>query len=109
MIFQIFLAIFAILAIVKTYRQYKARKVSIYWFAVWSLLWVFVIVVAYTPQTTDIVARYVGVERGADLLVYTSIVVLFYALYRLFVKIERYEKEITELVRTIAINEKTKK
>lgn len=105
MIFQIFLAVFALLAILKTHRQYKARKVSIYWYVVWTSLWVLVIAVAYSPQTTDIIASYVGVEKGADLLVYSSIVVLFYALYRLFVKIEKQNKELTELVRMIAVKE----
>lgn len=109
MIFQIFLAVFAVAAILKTHRQYKAKKVSVYWYTVWVFLWLLVIAVAYTPQTTDIIAFYVGVEKGADLLVYTSIVVLFYALYRLFVKIEKQNKELTELVRMVAVRDGKKK
>jgi hypothetical protein len=47
----------------------------------------------------------VGVERGADLIVYASIVVLFYAMYRVLIRLERQNKELTDLVRSLAIHE----
>lgn len=103
MIFQIFLMLFALFAISKTVRQYKKKKVSRHWFLVWTGLWVVVIGVALAPQTTDVVARYVGVEKGADLLVYCAIVLLFYVMYRMFVRMERQHQELTQLVRKIAV------
>lgn len=108
MIFQIFLILFAVFAIAKTYRQYKKQRVSVYWLTVWSLLWFVVIAVALWPQTTDILATFVGVEKGADLLVYTAVVVLYYLLYRSMVRQERTNKELTDLVRQIAILEAKK-
>lgn len=109
MIFQIFLIAFALFAIIKTSRQYQSRKVSVYWFTVWTLFWVAVIAVAFAPQTTDVIAEYVGVEKGADLLVYSAIVILFYIVYRLLVRTEKQNRELTELVRKIAKMEAKKK
>lgn len=109
MIFQGLLILFALFAMTKTWRQYKRKKVSVHWFVVWTCFWLVVIGVALAPQTTDVVAAYVGVERGADLLVYSAIVVLFYAMYRILVRVERQHQELTDLVRKIAILEAKKK
>ncbi|MFA6522263.1 MAG: DUF2304 domain-containing protein [Patescibacteria group bacterium] len=109
MIFQALLITFAFFALAKTYRQYQHRKVSLYWSVLWAVIWVVLIVVACIPQTTDLLANYVGVEKGADLFVYSSIVILFYALYRTLTRQEKIQKELTDLVREIAILEAKKK
>lgn len=109
MFFQIFLILFALFAIFKVSRQYQRRRVSVHWFVVWTIFWLVVIAVAILPQATDVVARYVGVERGADLLVYTAVVLLVYAMYRVFVRLERHDRELTELVRALSIEERRNK
>ena len=103
MVFQIALVAFAVFAIIKTRKQYQTRKVSKYWFIVFAVFWTLVAIAAITPQTTDIVASYVGVGRGADLLVYIGVVVLFYVVHRLLLKQQQLSDEITELVRQAAI------
>ncbi|MBT3230653.1 DUF2304 domain-containing protein [Candidatus Uhrbacteria bacterium] len=104
MIFQILLIAFAFFALAITTKQYRRRKVSLYWYILWTLLWLAVIIVALLPQATDPLAQLVGVERGADLLVYIAIVVLAYGLYRVLVRLEKVQKEITEVVRKVAID-----
>ena len=104
MIFKILLIGFAIFALTITAKQYRNKKVSSYWFISWSMLWIVVIAVAFSPQAMDPIAQLVGVERGADLLVYIAIVVLSYGLYRVLVRLEKVQKEITEVVREVAIN-----
>lgn len=108
MIFQLILIIFACFAIAKTSKQYRSQKVTVRWFVIWTLFWLVVIGVAITPESTDILANLVGVERGADLLVYIAVVVLSYAMYRVFVQLEKQNRELTELVRKIAIDSKNK-
>ena len=107
MVFQIALVAFAVFAIFKTWKQYRARKVSKYWLLVFGLFWIVVAVVAITPQTTDIIAAEVGVGRGADLLVYVGVVVLFYIVHRLILKQQQLSDEMTELVRQTAIDRAT--
>ncbi|MDP2631808.1 MAG: DUF2304 domain-containing protein [Candidatus Uhrbacteria bacterium] len=108
MLFQAILIVFALFAIAKTSKMYKQQKVSVYWFMVWTFFWLVVITVSIWPTTTDIVAGWVGVEKGADLLSYSAIVVLFYAMYRVMAGQERQNKELTDLVRKIAIMEAKK-
>ncbi len=87
----------------KTWKQFSARKISKYWFIVAVLFWVVVAVVAIVPEATNIVADYVGVGRGADLVVYTGLVSLFYIAHRLMLRQHQLSDEMTELVRQIAI------
>ncbi len=103
MLFQIALVSFAIFALYKTWRQYQARKISKYWLAVVGLFWFVVAGVAIIPESTNVLASLVGVGRGADLAVYSGLVVLFYLVHRLLLKQQQLSDEITELVRQLAI------
>ncbi len=108
MIYQWLLIFFAAFAILLTYNQFRRERVSLYWLISWSILWFAVIGVAFAPQVTDIIAERVGVEKGADLIVYTAVVVFCYAMYRVLVRQEEMQREITRLVREIAILEAKK-
>lgn len=104
MLFKIFLIVFSLFAIARVKKQYEQRQASWYWAAVWSLMWVVVILAALMPQGTDAVAAYVGVGRGADLFVYIAVVFLLYANYRSLVRQQKMSDDITELVRKIAVD-----
>lgn len=105
-IIQFLLVVFALFAITKTFRQFKNGKLTLAFLFLWILFWAIVGVVVVLPQTTDTLARFVGVGRGVDAIMYVSIIALFYAVFRLLVRIEEVEREITKLVRTLAIQEK---
>lgn len=103
MLFQIGVILFALLVILRTYGQYKKEQVSRYWLLAFSWVWIVVAGSALVPRATDTVAQWVGVERGADMLVYIAVLVLLYGVYRLLVRTQRMHEEITELVRQIAL------
>lgn len=101
--FQWGVVLFALLIIARTYGQYKKEIVSRYWLLAFSGFWIVVAGAALVPRATDKFAQALGVERGADLFVYVSVLVLLYAVYRLFVRTQKMHEEITELVRQIAL------
>lgn len=105
MIFQILLIAFAVFAISRTIKQYRAARVSLHWTLVWGALWASVIGVAAYPRTADAVAALVGVGRGADLALYAAVVALSYATFRLFVRQTETERAITSLVRRMAVSD----
>jgi hypothetical protein len=57
----------------------------------------------FVPEALDLVGRIFGLPRGADALVYSSIVFLFYFVLLLLRKIESTREEVTKLVREIAL------
>ncbi len=73
---------------------------------IWVVFWLLVAAATLVPKQTDVLAQLVGVERGADLLVYISIIVLFFVLFRIIVKLEKIERDITKVVRHTALHEK---
>jgi hypothetical protein len=104
-VIQILIIVFAFFAITRTVFQFKKRTLSLGWLLFWTSFWAVTAFVAFLPQTTDAIARLVGVGRGADVVIYLSLIALFYLVFRIYVKIEQVEREVTGLVRKLALNE----
>ena len=51
------------------------------------------------PEYTNTIAKKMGVGRGADLLFYICILFFLFIIIKLFARIRRLEKKLTELVR----------
>src|SRR5688572_10296227 len=60
------------------------------------------------PEKTNLLAQKVGVGRGADLLFYCCILFFLFILIKLFARIRRLEKTLTDLVRKQAKDEANK-
>jgi hypothetical protein len=105
LIIQILIAAFSVFAIERTVRQYRQGRLPRVLFAFWILFWFVAAVVAVLPQTTQFAADIAGVGRGADLVIYLSLIALFYLAFRLYVKIEESERQITRLVRKLALED----
>jgi len=103
-IIQLFIVAFSLFAIARTLRQFRRGKLTIAFLLLWILFWVAVGGVVLIPQTTNTLAHIVGVGRGVDAIMYVSIIALFYGLFRMLVRIEEVEREITKLVRRLAID-----
>ena len=106
---QILIVVFSLFAMMRTFRQFKKGKLTLAFLFAWLLFWLAVGTVVLLPKTTDILARFVGVGRGVDAIMYVSILGLFYAVFRLIVRIEEVEREITKLVRRLAVDSLEKK
>ena len=102
---QIFIIVFALFALSRTIWQFKNGALTFVWLFFWMLFWLAVGFVAILPQTADMVAKLVGVGRGADVVIYASLLALFYLIFRVYVKIEHVEREVTGLVRKLALDE----
>lgn len=98
----------ALLGAFRTLRQFKAGLVPPAWLAFWIVFWGGVAFVAISPKITDVAANLVGVGRGADFAVYAAIVLLFALSFKLLMKIEDLERDLTRLVRTLALREERK-
>lgn len=109
LIIQIIISIFLIIAIYKDFKKYRLKTINSKEFIGWLILWLMVGIIFWLPQTTSILAGLLGIGRGVDLVIYTSIVVIFYLLFRIFVNLDKQQQEITKIVRYLAISEEEKK
>ncbi len=60
------------------------------------------------PDITNDIANRLGVGRGADLIFYTSILIFWFVILKLYARIRRLEQIITQVVRKEAIDEAEK-
>jgi hypothetical protein len=109
-IIQFLIVIFALFALSRAVLRFKDNKLTIKELAFWILVWIGVIIVSFLPSITGLLSSFLGIGRGIDVMVYVSIIVLFYLIFRLYVKAESLEKELTFVVRKLSLdNEKKKK
>ncbi len=108
-IIQWLIVLFSVFALTRVVLRYLDRRINFKDLVLWVVLWVSVIVFVLLPQTSSLLARVFGVGRGVDLLIYVSIVVLFYLVFKLFVKLEKIEEDITRLTKELALKELRKK
>ncbi len=108
-IVQLLLILFFLFALVKVIGRFKAGELS--WGATvgWALFWVVATVVVLLPDSTAFFAKIVGIGRGTDLVVYIAVALLFFIIFRLTIKIELLNRDITKLTRKISLQEKDKK
>ena len=104
MLIKYIIIIFSAFAVFRATLRLKNKEVTKGEFLIWTFFWLIVIIATMIPKDLDKVAQFVGVERGADLAVYLSIVVIFYLIFRILVKLEKTDRDITTIVRKIALN-----
>lgn len=91
-------ALFVFFAISRTYLRFKDRSLGVISFVLWSVIWLLALVFVFDPNLSNIIAKTAGLGRGADAAFLLSIVMLFYLIFRLYVKIDTIDKHLTTLV-----------
>ncbi len=57
------------------------------------------------PEIANQLARNLGVGRGADLVFYTSIIIFWYVILKLYARLRKLEQTITTIVRKNALEQ----
>jgi len=108
-IIQIIGIIFALFALSRAYLRFKDNRLTKNEFIFWALVWIVVLIIAFIPSTLSLFSNILGIQRGMDLIIVISVVVLFYLIFRLYVQLEGVKREITALVRKVALEDNRKK
>lgn len=90
-------------AFVLTWRRSKQGALSRLGAFLWSALWIAAIVVVLRPEVATFFASLVGVGRGADAVIYVSIIALFYLVFRIFLRLDKLDRDLTVLVRKVSV------
>ena len=71
----------------------------------WSALWLAAGGAMLFPHVLSAIAKRVGIGRGTDLLVYCAVVVMMIGFLMIYVRLRRLRREMTLLVRHLAIRD----
>lgn len=103
---RIFASFFAILVIAQTYNEFKRGKEPLAVFLFWSITWALIVSIAFYPQIIDWLIQKLGGQRtGLGTVFGMGLVFLFYVIYRIYLKADRIEKELTKLNRELALRD----
>ena len=102
---QILLVIFLLFAFTRVIFRYREGSIPFGMFLFWTGIWALASVGIIVPDFTTFVAQKIGIGRGSDAVIYASLIVIFYLLFRLMVAIESLRHQITKVIREIALQE----
>ena len=92
-----------IIAIIVAILRLKNNKMSVGMAFLWIIIWLVVIWVSIFPNSTNTFATLTGIGRGLDLVLIIGLIVGYYLIFKMYGMIENMDKEITLLVREIAL------
>lgn len=100
---QILLSLFLLFALSRVFLRFRDKAIGIGQFLFWCGLWGLAFFTIFYPDFSNYWAKVLGIGRGADVILYASVIALFYLIFRLHVRMEDLQHDITRLVREIAL------
>lgn len=96
-------ALLLAITVASTIRGRATRREGLAWVVVWLATGV---AIAW-PNVTKKIANLLGIGRGADLVLYCAVVVMLVGFLMVFVRFQRVQRELTLIVRHLAIRDAT--
>lgn len=109
MIIQAILTIIIIGLLIRGVVVLRKRQLSLYVSMAWALLWLAALIVVLWPDLTSQIAVAVGIGRGADLVVYVSVLTIFGILFKILVHFDSIDQRITHLAQSMALRDYERK
>ncbi len=108
-ILEILIILFAIFALIASLFRLKSRSINLKQFIFWAILWVVLILLVLVRQSLGFLSQLSSGVSPFRIVVIFSIILLFYLMFEIYVKLDKMEQQTTKLVRNIAIQKAKKK
>lgn len=106
---QITGVLFALMMIYFAILHYKKNNLNGVEIVSWISIWILVILIMLFPEIVRIYASSFAISRLLDLLIGGAFIILFIMVSSAYVKVNKIEKKMDDLVRKIALEYKGKK
>ncbi|MFH1661822.1 MAG: DUF2304 family protein [Candidatus Falkowbacteria bacterium] len=84
--------------------QKQKKEINGNEFIFWLVFWIFAATAVVSLRWIDKLVASIGFSgSGIEVLLYISVVILFYFIFKLRLKIEKIEKNITKIIREISL------
>jgi small membrane protein len=91
--------------ILATAIQIGRRRLTMRFGLAWLALWIAAAVSIADPDLLVRIAHFLGIGRGADLVLYLSILFTFLAFFITYLRFRRIDEQLTKIVRHLAIRD----
>jgi small membrane protein len=102
--FRVILIVCVLLIIRGIIIRRRRRELDQTAFVLWVIIWGAIGVVCVFPGTTSVLARWLGIGRGLDVVLSASVAAIFFLLFRVIARLERMERDLTRIVRQLALH-----
>lgn len=102
-LYSIIGTIIGLIAIILAILRFREGKMTVGMLILWVIIWIGVIYISINPLSTVIFSSITGIERGLDVVLILGLFLSYYLIFRMYTMIETMEKEITQLVRELAL------
>ena len=102
--YSVLFPVIAIIAIVLFFLRYWHGKNSFGTFILWTIFWILVSIFAINPNASNHFAKLLGITRGLDFVIIVVFVLLFYAIIKLYLIIDKLEDDLNKMVKEVALN-----
>jgi|SRR3989338_5251906 len=104
-LFQLLFILFSLYAIGNVWRRRREGTLSQRGLIFWVIFWLLADVAVIWPNSTTLLANALGIGRGSDLVIYISLALLFFLIFKLYIKIESLNRDVTKVVRDRALRD----
>lgn len=101
--FQVLASIFILFTLQRILSRYQDARIPKSEVLVWVIFWLVIASAVWWPRGTDILANALGISRGYELVVASSLALIFYLTFKLFSHVHKLEGQMTDLVRRLTI------
>ena len=109
MLQQLIALLIILIFVIRLFVLQKQKKIPAGEFIFWLVFWLIASAGIIFVKDLDRLAASLGFSAsGIQIIIYAAVAVLFYLNFRLRLKVEKMEKDITKIVREIALKEKNK-
>jgi hypothetical protein len=113
MVLKICTLLFALFALRRVWTCYRKGQALVFELVLWAPIWSALAVVVFIPQKTDVIAQWLGLgsgyRSGFSALTFAAIVGLLFAVYRLTARTHQLDRDLTSVVRALALERAEKK
>lgn len=104
MLYQILVVIIVVFAILLVFDRFHEKKTSLQTFVLWAVLWFVLAIFALFPESSTDLANLIDIGRGLDLVIIFGIIGSYYLIFRIYLKLEKMDQDITDLIRKISMD-----
>ena len=88
---------FTVFAWSRVILRFRDQQISFKSLIFWSFIWVTILATTFYQKVVINIAQAIGIGGDINFIIFVAILLLFYLVFRLFVKINRLDKDITDL------------
>lgn len=95
-----------LMVISKTYLDYKKKNESFFMFFFWTVAWIGIIILSIFPEIINQALEISKAQKiGTGTFLGIALVFLFFVIYRVYIKANRLEKKIHDMVMKLGLKD----